>query len=61
MEFIFIEVDSKVFQTPSNIVIGIVYIMPDASIDIINDRMADILNAMKKENKLFYMLGILIF
>ena len=57
MESLFIEVDSKVFQTPSNIVIGIVYRMPDASIDIFHDRMADILNVINKENKLFYMLG----
>ena len=57
MESLFIEVDSKVFQTPSNIVIGIVYRMPDASIDIFNDRMADILNVLNKENKLFCMLG----
>ena len=57
MESLFIEVDSKVFQTPSNIVIGIVYRMPDASIDVFNDRMADILNVINKENKLFYMLG----
>ena len=57
MESLFIEVDSKVFQTPSNIVIGIVYRMPDASIDIFNDRMADILNVIDEENKLFYMLG----
>ena len=34
MESLFIEIDSKVFQTASNIIIGIVYRMPDSSIDI---------------------------
>ena len=57
MESLFIEIDSKVFQTPSNIIIGIVYRMPDSSIDIFNDRVADISNITNKENKLFYMLG----
>ena len=57
MESLFIEIDSKVFQTASNIIIGIVYRMPDSSIDIFNDRVADIFNVIDKENKLFYMLG----
>ena len=57
MESLFIEIESKVFQTPSNIIIGIVYRMPDSSIDIFNDRVADILNVINKENKLFSMLG----
>ena len=57
MESLFIEVDSNVFQTSSNIIIGIVYRMPDSSIDIFNDRMTDILNKVNKDNKLLYMLG----
>ena len=43
MESLFIEIDSKVFQTPSNIIIGIVYRMPDSSIDIFNDRYLELL------------------
>ena len=31
--------------------------MPDASIDIFSDRMADILNVINKDNNIFYMLG----
>ena len=31
--------------------------MPDSSVDIFNDRMADILNMVNKETKLFYVLG----
>ena len=33
------------------------YRIPDSSIGIFNDRMADIMNKVNKENKLFYMLG----
>ena len=57
MESLFIDLDNNVFKTSSNIIIGIVYRMPDSSIDIFNDRMTDILNTVNKENKLFYMLG----
>ena len=57
MESLFIELDNNVFKTSSNIIIGIVYRMPDSSIDIFNDRMTDILYTVNKENKLFYMLG----
>ena len=57
MESLFIEVDNNVFQTSSSIIIGIVYRMPDSSIEVFNDRMTDIMNKVNKENKLFYMLG----
>ena len=57
MESLFIELDNNVFKTSSNIIIGIVYRMPDSAIDIFNDRMTDILYTVNKENKLFYMLG----
>ena len=57
MESLFIEVDSNVFQTSPNVIIGIVYQMPDSSIDILNDRMTDILNTVNKDNQLFDMLG----
>ena len=53
MESLFIELDNNVFKTSSNIIIGIVYRMPDSSIDIFNDRMTDILYTVNKENKLF--------
>ena len=33
IESIFIEIDQDVFQTASNIVIGLIYRMPDASVD----------------------------
>ena len=57
MESLFIKLDNNVFKTSSNVFIGIVYRMPDSSIDIFNHRTTDILNTVNKENKLFYMLG----
>ena len=36
---------------------GVVYRMPDSSVDMFNERLADILNSVQKENKLFYLLG----
>ena len=35
MESLFIEADNNVFQTSSSIIIGVVYRMPDSSIDIL--------------------------
>ena len=51
MEFIFIEIDRHIFQTPSNIVIGLIYRMPDASVDIFNERITDILSIIDMEEK----------
>ena len=31
--------------------------MPDSSVDVFKDRLADISNSVQKENKLFYLLG----
>ena len=55
MESLFIELYNSVFQTSSSIIIGIVYRIPDSSIDIFNDHMTDIMNKVNKKNKLFYM------
>ena len=57
MEFIFIEIDRYIFQTPSNIVIGLIYRMPDASVDILNERITDILNMIDREKKIIYLIG----
>ena len=57
MESVFIEIDKSVFQSNANIIIGLVYRMPDSSVDVFNERLADISNYVQKENKLFYLLG----
>ena len=57
MESIFIEIDRHIFQTPSHIVIGLIYRMPDASVDIFNERITDILNIIDREKKIIYLIG----
>ena len=57
MESVFIEIDKSVFQSSANIIIGVVYRMPDSSVDVFNERLTDILNFVHRENKLFYLLG----
>ena len=51
MGAIFIEIDQNVFQTSSNIVIGLIYRMPDASVDTFNERIRDILNVINRKKK----------
>ena len=57
MESVFIEIEKSVFHSNANIIMGVVYRMPDSSVDMFNERLADILNSVHKENKLFYLLG----
>ena len=57
MESVFIEIEKSVFHYNANIIMGVVYGMPDSSVDMFNERLADILNSVQKENKLFYLLG----
>ena len=54
---VFIEIDKSVFQSSANNIIGVVYRMPDSSVDVFNERLTDILNFVHRENKLFYLLG----
>ena len=51
MESVFIEIGSTVFDTKSNIIVGVIYWMPDSSVDVFNERMCDILNMVTKEKK----------
>ena len=57
MESLFIEAEGSSFNLSSNIVIAVIYRMPNTSLDIFNDRVASILNAITRENKLCYFLG----
>ena len=57
METIFIKIEKSVFNTCSNIVIGVIYRMPNSSVDTFNERISDILNVIQKEHKLCYLLG----
>ena len=57
MESVFIEIDKSVFQSSANIIIRVVYRMPDSLVDVFNERLTDMLNFVHRENKLFYLLG----
>ena len=57
LESLFIEISKEVFQTSSDIMIGVLYRMPNSSIEVFNDRITDILNVANRENKLIYLLG----
>ena len=57
MESVFIEIGKSVFQSNANKIIGLVYRMPDSSVDVFNEKLADIWYSIQKGNKLFYLLG----
>ena len=57
METVFIEIDKCIFGTYSNIVVGVIYRMPNSSVDVFNDRISDVMNVIKKERKLCYLMG----
>ena len=57
MESVFIEIDSTYFGTSSNVVIGIVYRMPDSSVEVFNERITDIMNVIHRVKKVCYLLG----
>ena len=42
MVSIFIEIDKDIFRTNRNIVIGLIYRMPDSSVGVFNERITDI-------------------
>ena len=46
METVFIEIDKCIFGTDSNIVIGVIYRMPNSSVDVFNDRISDVMNVI---------------
>ena len=57
METVFIEIDKCIFGTDSNIVIGVIYRMPNSSVDVFNDRISEVMNVIQKERKLCYLMG----
>ena len=57
MESVIVEIESTVFDTKSNIIVGVTYRMPDSSVDVFNERMCDILNVVTKEKKICYLIG----
>ena len=57
MENVFMKIDRCIFNTDSNIVIGVIYRMPNSSVDVFNDRIAVVMNVIQKERKLCYLMG----
>ena len=57
MESLFIEIDKNVFNLASNVVVGVIYRMPNTWMEVFNDRMSDIMNIVQRERKICYFLG----
>ena len=57
MECIFIEIDKGVYNTNSNIIIGVIYRMPNGCVEVFTDRLTVIMNVIEKEHKLCYIMG----
>ena len=57
METIFIEIDSTLFGTKSNVIVPVIYRMPDSSVDVFNERICDIMKMITKEKKTCYLVG----
>ena len=56
-ESLFIEIDKQVFQHRSNIILGIIYRPPNTDINSFNDALSVILDKLKVEDKICYLLG----
>ena len=58
MESIFIEVEKEQFNSKANIIVALIYRMPDSCVDVFTERMESILNiVIRQEKKIFYLLG----
>ena len=54
---LFIETDKTVFNLSSNVVVGVMYRMSNTCMEILNDRMSDIMKIVQRERKICYFLG----
>ena len=57
METIFIEINSTVCGTKHNVIVAVIYRMPDSSVDVFNERMCHISNVITKEKRICYLVG----
>ena len=57
IENIFIEIESQCLNTTKNVIIGLIYRVPDSNIDLFNKELSDILQKITKENKFIYLMG----
>ena len=56
-ETLFIEVDKNVFSTDKNLIVGVLYRIPNTDMKCFNDMYNETLNKIKNESKLSYLLG----
>ena len=56
MESVFIEIDRSAFSTTNDIIIGVIYRMPDSSVEVFNERINDIMSTIQRENETCYLL-----
>ena len=54
METDFIEINKCIFDTDSNIVIGVIYRMPNSSVGNFNDRISDVMKAIQTAKTLLF-------
>ena len=57
IECVFIEVDKVMFNTPKNLILGVVYRPPNTSSTDFLEVLADTMHKLKRENKLCYLMG----
>ena len=56
-ESVFIEIPNTVFNTGKNIIVGVIYRPPGTDMDMFNNELSNLLESIKSENKLCYLLG----
>ena len=56
-ESVFLEIPNSVFNTGKNIIIGVIYRPPGTDMDMFNSEFSNLLDVIKTENKLCYLLG----
>jgi exonuclease III len=56
-ETIFIEVSKNMFNTDRNIIVAVIYRAPNREINSFNETLNNVLNTIKNENKICYLLG----
>ena len=49
LEMVVVEICKDVFKTNSNVIVGLIYRIPNTPIEVLNDRIPDILNTAEKE------------
>ena len=57
IESIFIEVNKDQLNTTKNILIGVIYRPPNQNMDIFNEKISEMLETIRKEEKFCYLLG----